>query len=228
MAALTLQEIRDQVRNTVELDETDIPNSILDLFVQEGFDRIARDSRRWSFYEDEFTFTTTASQGSYSFASIDSTLAEVDAIEHDSWLCLPISHQLATGQYAGSDVTGTPTNFSVWNSKLFLWPVPDEVLTIEVRGYRSPTDWIAQGAGATPDVPVEFHPLIVLWALHRAYLQQDDQASGQMLRQMFGEQFKVLKDDYTRAYVAEPSIVGAVHGRSFSMLPPRLRYPFDY
>lgn len=228
MAALTLQQIRDQVRNTVELDATDIPDSILDLFIQEGFDRIARDERRWSFYEADYTFSSVASQGAYAFTSIDADLATVDGVEHENWMLMPISHQLAQGQYAGSDVTGTPTNFSVWNSKLHLWPKPDGVLTVSVRGYRQPSDWIAQGSGASPDVPVEFHPLIVLWALHRAYLQQDDQASGQMLRQMFTEQFRVLKTRYMREHVAEPSIIGATHGTSFSMLPPRLRYPFDY
>lgn len=228
MGQLTLQDIRTQVRDTLELDSTDIPDGILDLFVQEGFDRIARDHSRWTFYEDDFEFTTVAGQRAYAFEDIDPTLASVDGIEHDSWMCMPIAHQLAQGQYAGSTVTGTPTNFSIWHGKLHLWPTPDGELTVSVRGYREPADWIASGSGATPDVPTEFHPLIVLWALHRAYLQQDDQASGQMLRQMFNEQFKVLREDYLRTYTAEPSIIGATHGRTHSMLPPRLRYPFDY
>lgn len=228
MAALTLQTIRNQVRDTVELDETDISNSVLDLFVQEGFDRIAHGMRRWSFYEADYTFTTVGDQRAYDLTSIGADLSTVDAVEHDDWLCLPISHQLAQGQYAGSDVTGTPTNFSIWNGKLHLWPTPGEAITVTVRGYRDPADWIAQGSGATPDCPVEFHPLIVLWALHRAYLQQDDAQMGQMMRQMFAEQFRVLSDDYTRPLLAEPSIIGATHGTTFSMLPPRLRYPFDY
>lgn len=228
MAGITLQQIRDQVRDTVELDETDIPNSVLDLFIREGFDRIVHDQRRWSFYEDDFSFTTTPGQGSYPLASIDATLDTVEGVEHPSWMCLPISHQLVQGQYAGSQVTGTPTNFSMWNDKLFLWPTPANPIVVSVRGYRKPTDWIAQGSGASPDCPEEFHPLIVVWALHRTYMQQDDMQMGQTLRSMFGEQLKVLSDDYTRPLVAEPSIVGATHGTAFSMLPPRLRYPFDY
>lgn len=228
MTAITLQEIRNQVRDTIELDETDISNSVLDLFVREGFDRIARWSRRWSFYEEDFTFTTVPLQGAYPFTSIDGTLETVDGVEHERWMCLPISHQLVQGQYAGSDTTGTPTNFSIWNDKVYLWPVPSEAITVTVRGYRKPTDWITQGSGASPDCPTEFHPLIVLWALHRAYMQQDDMQMGQTLRSMFGEQFKVLSEDYLRPLAAEPSIIGATHGTTFSMLPPRLRYPFDY
>jgi hypothetical protein len=228
VAALTLQNIRDQVRNTVELDSTDIPDSIIDLFVQEGFDRIARDQRRWSFYEDDYSFTTVEGQQAYPFSSIGSTLVTVDGVEHPSWMCLPIGHQLAQGQYAGSTVLGTPTNFSVWADKVYLWPTPGAEIAVTVRGYRAPTDWIAQGSGATPDLPVEFHPLLVLWALHRAYMQQDDAQMGQMLRQMFNEQFRILRDAYTRPLDAEPSVIGATHAAAYSMLPPRLRYTFDY
>lgn len=228
MAALTLQNIRDQVRATIELDETDLSNAVIDLFVQEGFDRIALDERRWSFYETNYTFTTVPSQGSYSLASIDSTLGVVDGVQHSSWMLLPLSHQLAQGQYAGSLITGTPTNFSVWNNSLYLWPVPADAIVVSIRGYREATDWISQGSGATPDLPEGFHPLLVLWALHRAYMQQDDAQMGQMLRQMFTEQYRVVHENYTRPLTAEPSIMGATHGTVFSMLPPRLRYAFDY
>lgn len=228
MAALTLQQIRDQVRTTVELDSTDIPDSILDLFIQEGYDHIVHAEHRWIFYEDNFTFDTVTGQRSYTFASIDPTLEVLDGVEHSSWMLLPIAHQLAQGQYAGSSVSGTPTNFSVWADSIYLWPTPSEVRTVTVRGYRKPSDWIAGGAGATPDLPDAFHPLLVLWALHRAYLQQDDAQMGQMLRQMFNEQFRNLRNDYTQALFPEPSIMGATHGTVFSMIPPRLRYPFDY
>lgn len=228
MAGYTLQQIRDQVRNTVELDSTDIPDSVIDLFVQEGFDRIVSDQPRWSFYETNFSFTTVTSQRAYTFASISSTLGDIDGVEHSSWLLLPISHQLAQGQYAGSNVTGTPTNFSVWNNSLYLWPTPSAAITISVYGYRNPTDWVAAGSGTQPDLPTVFHPLLVLWALSRVYMQQDDAQMGQLLRNMFNEQFRVIKSTATRLLIAEPSIVGGTRGSVFSMLPARLRYPFDF
>lgn len=228
MAALTLQNIRDQVRNTVELDTTDIPDSLIDLFVQEGYDHIVHAEHRWIFYETNFTFTCVPGQRAYAFSDIDPTLEVLDGVEHDSWMCMPIAHQLAQGQYAGSTVLGTPTNFSVWADSMYLWPTPSEARTITVRGYRKPTDWIARGSGATPDLPESFHPLLVLWALHRTYMQQDDMQMGQVLRQMFTEQFRNLRNDYTQALFPEPSIMGATHGTSFSMIPPRLRYAFDY
>ena len=87
---------------------------------------------------------------------------------------------------------------------------------------------MSQGSGATPDLPEGFHPLISLWTLSRVYMQQDDAQMGQMLRGMFNEQYRVVHDNYTRPLAAEPSIMGATHGTVFSMIPPRLRYPFDY
>lgn len=227
MAALTLQNIRDQVRNTVELDSTDIPDTLIDLFVQEGFDHIAHSERRWAFYESSYTFSSVASQRTYTLSSIAPTLESIDGIEHDLWMLLPISHQLAQGQYAGSSVTGVPTNFSVWGDILYLWPTPSDARTFTMRGYRGPTDWIASGSGSTPDLPVAFHPLLVLWALHRAYMQQDDAQMGQMLRGMFNEQLRNLRRDYTSSMAAEPSIIAATRSSTFSMLPPRLRFPFD-
>ena len=44
--SITLTQLRTQVRNMVDLDETDLPDSVVDQFAREGFQRIYSLERR--------------------------------------------------------------------------------------------------------------------------------------------------------------------------------------
>ncbi len=45
--AMSLTDVRLMVRNISDLDTTDLPNSVLDDFVKEAFQRIIVLERRW-------------------------------------------------------------------------------------------------------------------------------------------------------------------------------------
>ena len=68
--SVTLNALRTQVRNMVDLDETDLPDSIIDQFAREGFQRIYSLERRWPFLQETYTFTTIAQQREYSISTI--------------------------------------------------------------------------------------------------------------------------------------------------------------
>ena len=48
---MNLEGIRLAVRTQLDLDETDLPDLLLDLYVQEGYDRMIDMEARWPFFE---------------------------------------------------------------------------------------------------------------------------------------------------------------------------------
>ena len=49
--ALTLAQIRTQVRSVVDIDSTDIDDTTLDTMIGQGFDLIVYSEKRWPFFE---------------------------------------------------------------------------------------------------------------------------------------------------------------------------------
>ena len=56
--ALTLAQIRTQVRSVVDIDSTDIDDTTLDTMIGQGFDLIVYSEKRWPFFEVRTTFNT--------------------------------------------------------------------------------------------------------------------------------------------------------------------------
>lgn len=180
MADLTVQTARNFVRTYLDTDTTELPDSLLDVFMDEAQTRIERSSRQWRFYQVEYDLATVASDATYTFATIDANLRDVTVVQGERWQLEPISHESAMTRWANWTGISEPTHWSAWSDVLYLWPTPDAVYNLNVRGYRKmvrPAD-----AGTPFDFPEDFHPLIVEYTLARVYEQQDDDV---MSRQKF-------------------------------------------
>ena len=58
------------VRDISDLDTVDLPNSLLDTFIKEAFQRIVALERRWPFYQETYTLNTVANQRPYTISAI--------------------------------------------------------------------------------------------------------------------------------------------------------------
>lgn len=225
---LTLQEMRDIVRTTLDLDTTDLPDLIVDSWLQEGYDLAIAVEKNWRFFESTQTFSTVADQQSYDYTTFSSAdpLESVYAVRGPRWDLLPVDQRLAEAAFnKQTAVTREPNYFSQWEHKLIFWPTPNDVYSMEVRGHRQPHDWIAAGAGAVPDCPAEFHRPIVTWALSRAYSQQDDPSMGQMFEIQFGNENRALRQRFVELPTTGPLIV---NGGEIQAGPTgRLRYDWE-
>ena len=85
--ALTLAQIRTQVRSVVDIDSTDIDDTTLDTMIGQGFDLIVYSEKRWPFFETSTTFNTVASQKDYTLAAVGTSvtngLREIAALRTD-------------------------------------------------------------------------------------------------------------------------------------------------
>jgi hypothetical protein len=214
--SMALAEIRTFVRSVPDIDSEDLDDTTLDVFIQEGFDRIASSERTWDFYQVQYPLSVINGTQTYALASIGAEpIADVSAIQATNWLLKPAPHQLALQRYMSSSAitSGEPRTWSQWGANLYLWPTPNTSPTLQVYGYREPQDWIADGAGAVPDLPTDFHGLVALWALARAYEQQDDIELGERKQALFDTQFANLREKFIGGGPAGPLVLNGGKGQ---------------
>lgn len=213
--SMTVLELREYVRDHLDSDALELPDTLLDVYRVEGTDRFQLGSQRWSFFENEFTFSTTASDQTYPLSGFTvattspvgtAVLREVMAVEGPQWVLDPLGHEEARSRFASSDSTGRPRWWSQYGSTLYLWPVPVGIESMRVRGYRGPV--VTSASSDYPDLPGEFHVLIGQWMLARAYQQMDDDRMANQFFAAVEGQFSVLRERYESPSRAGVSVMG--------------------
>ena len=66
---MTASALRDTVRDITDLDVEDLPDSLLNLYLRDGYYRILDLEKRWVFLEKSFTFSTVAEQRAYTISA---------------------------------------------------------------------------------------------------------------------------------------------------------------
>jgi len=222
----TLGDIRDYVWDHLDLDDTELPTRLLDVWAREASIRIANSKTRWPFFEQDWTLTTVGGQSDYPYSGFSPTVDEISSVLGGQRRLAWIGRDEAERRYLPNQSgNGVSVFYSTWNQSLRLYPTPGDGEVLYLRGYRKPTDWVYSGAGATPDFPSDFHDAIRLYVLASAYAQQEDTQLAQMYRQFFGEELDRLKKTYGESSPAFPLVIGS--GPALSQRN-RLLFPFEY
>lgn len=201
--------LRDFVRTHLDVDSTELPNSLLDVFLIDGFNRVIG----WfdespSFYEVEYSFDTIASTQAYNLDTTSGLISPtplqfIHDVRGPTWSLQPADHRGMRKLYrTESAPAGTPTRFSIYGRTLYLWPPPATVRTYTITGLRQPQDWLT--SSAPPDCPNDFHELIAFWALNRGYAQQDDPQMASFYRDEFTAELKNRGQRYVHGNDAVP------------------------
>jgi len=207
MTAMTIAQMRTQVRSIVDIDSTDISDTVMDNILGQGYDLIVYSEKRWPFFEATTTFSTVAGQKDYTLATVGASvtqgLREVAALRNDDHIIGFIGSDNADSNYPLNVASsGSPWNWSYWNDTVRLYPTPDGVQTIHVRGLR---DASAFGTGVSdstePDLPDPFHAILVTYAIGKAYLQQEDP----VMANQYQSQFIADLDNVARRYADVPA-----------------------
>ena len=214
--SITLTQLRTQVRNMVDLDETDLPDSIIDQFAREGFQRIYSLERRWPYLQETYTFNTVANQREYTVATIGDIreiISVVDTSTSGARLTL-IPYDNAEEIWLGNtDVPSRPYFFSFWDKKLQLWAKPDAIYPITVRAYRNPLYTWLTNVDETIDLDEWFHALLPYFVIARVYQRQEDSDLSAMYMRSFEEGVGLARRDLMKASSAQPVIMSA--GREY-------------
>jgi hypothetical protein len=199
------------VRAVLDLDETDLSDAVIDVFAREGSNRVEQAAARWPLYEVDYTFTTIDAQSDYLITDIG--LGDLRTPER----LRSLNHELV---WIGADVgdlgwprtvvtASEPCYWRQWGETIRLYPTPNSAYDIQVRGHRKARDWVSEGAGGEPDLPDELQNLVTVWALARAYAQQEDVELASFYMQNFLSELDVMKARFDGAPLAQPMVLNS-------------------
>jgi hypothetical protein len=201
-------DILDAVRTITELEEDDIPDSLLELFLRDGYNRVVDLERRWPFLEVTFTLTCTAGQQAYTINDFtNDDIREVISLVKDNSLRLSyIDYDEAETQFLAVETpVGRPTFFSFWNGQIHLFPKPTENYELTVRAYRYPDDWVT--AGTEPDGPAGFDLPMIYYVVARVYAWQEEVGMAQEYERTFADAISLVRRDLMRPESYSPVVL---------------------
>lgn len=187
---MTATQLRQTVRDITDLDSEDLPDSLLNLFIRDGYYRILDVEKRWSFLEQSFTFNTVAEQRAYSISAFTADpMSQIVSIIDNTGVGMRldmVAYDMAEQTYNGSyDTSGDPLFYAVWDGQIHLFPKPNNVRTLTCRGYREPVDWVTTGDAV--DASPSLHFPLVYYACSRVYQRLEDSAMAAVYKQAFDE-----------------------------------------
>jgi hypothetical protein len=237
---MQLSEMRDYARNVVDIDSNDVSDSTLNHFISEGYNLIIHSEKRWPFLESSTTFSTAADTKDYSLTTVGASessgngLREINSLKTNDHVLELIGSDDADIMYPlDTNTTGEPWYWSYWGDTVRLYPTPDAVYTIYVRGYNNAAPF-GSGSGtsdaAQPDLPDPFDPVLSLYVIYRCYQQQEDTGMAQQYYVAFLGELSNLAARYNDTPAPQPMILNSravSKWASQSYLPPRLRYSWE-
>lgn len=212
--SMTLQDMRDFVRNALDTDSTDLPDSLLDRYIADGSNRVDEHSSRWSFRAIDYSFATVANQQAYDIRSaarvsgITYPIIDIVDVRGPNWSLSPKDHAASRARWRRTSLTTNqnPSEFSLWGDSIYLWPAPTGGTTISITGYRDAIDWIS--LNSTPDFPGDFHELIAWWALNRGHAREGDPQMADFYRGEFEATLQKRADAWMTGLDAQPLVIG--------------------
>ena len=208
----TTQELITFVRDITDLDEADLPSSLVVSYLKDGFQRIINLERRWPFLETTYTLSTVADQRDYATSTIGSgDLREVTSILDNSTsgnrLSL-ISIDEAEAVWHGSFDTPTrPLFYAEWGDVIKLYPKPDTVYPLTVRGYRKAGYLWTTNLNLQVDCDERLHNAIAYYAVAQAYKRQEDPELSNVYKQSFDEAVMLGRKELMRANGHRPMVM---------------------
>lgn len=208
---MNLTEIRSKIREIVDLDAQDVSDTLLDMYVKDGFERIIALERRWPFYQKTFSLSTIANQRAYTINTVgDGNLREITSVVDTSTTgnrLEYISYDDAESVWVGSyDQSSRPLYFTFWQEQIHFWPKPDAVYPLVVRGYRKPDDWSASNATEV-DADERLHQCLVYYGVAQVYQLQEDIELASFYRNSFDEAVRLAAADIMRPPSQRPLAV---------------------
>lgn len=208
----TAQSLINLVRDITDLDDVDVPTSLIRQYMKDGFQRIINLERRWSFYETSYTFNTVANQRSYAISSIGSgnlreIVSLVDTSTSGNRLTIT-SPDTAEEVWNGTfDTPSRPLYFTEWGDTINLYPKPDTVYPISVRGYRKASYTWVEDNSQEVDCDERLHLAIAYYAISQIYRQLEDNEMAQMYKGSFDEAVSIARRELMRSPSARPMVM---------------------
>ena len=105
------------------------------------------------------------------------------------------------------DTASRPLYFVLWGDTIKLYPKPDAVYPLSIRGYRKPTFGWLTDAEEQVDCDDRLHTALAYYAISQAYKRQEDNEMAMVYKQSFDEAVSLARQDLMRVPSAAPIIL---------------------
>ena len=208
----TTAELTQLVRDITDLDEADLPSALIRTYLRDGFDRFINLERRWPWLETSATLSTVASQRSYAVSAIGAgDFREIISVTDTSLAgnrlhLIPIED--AERIYNGSlDTPSRPLYYLEWAGNIQLYPKPDTVYPLSIRGYRKPSYTWTTNTALEPDCDERLHLALAYYAIAQAYKRQEDSELTAMHKQSYDEAVAIARKELMRPSSNRPMVM---------------------
>lgn len=199
-------DIRTQARAITELDTSDVSDTVLNLFIKEGYIKMLNLEHRWPWLEYTADLVVNVNDVDYpgQFA-VFKEITSVTDLSGNGTRLTRISHEMAEQMFiADTDVSSAnPWFWSVWNSILYIWPKLSGSLSVRLRGYRAHTAWYNDDTTQV-DAAAALHEPLVYYAVSQLYAMQEDVQMSQFWMSKYDEAVKIAQMDLMRGSAARP------------------------
>lgn len=180
---LSLQQLRDGVRKPLGVDSDDLPDSDVDLLLNQSWWQIADDL---DFREKETSRTYSTVYGTADYpSSVDMEGIQLVSIEDryssSHSVLTPMTELLYESSFVDTTAAyGVPTHYVRRASGITLWPTPNNVYEIKELYYKTLADIAANG----PPIPQSWHEIIKYGAIYRGFADFGDYNRSRAARTM--------------------------------------------
>lgn len=170
--------MRRYVRDHLEVDDEELPDTVLNEYLEDAFERTLAADNRWPRAEEIWTITKLEGSDSVELPAdclLPSIMSVVDV--NRGIRLVQLNHENAEDSFLSPDniAIGVPLYYSIWKRTMYLWPRVEtqSELQLSMRGYRRPT-W-SNVASAIPDIDSTLHHALCYFAMSLAYAAQEDE-----------------------------------------------------
>lgn len=123
--------------------------------------------------------------------TLPTDLLKIKRVQYNSrplrWISYPELDKYEKTGSPSTDYDGTPTSFYLWDGELYLYPAPAAALTngIRITYYKSPAALV--GDTDVSDHPLQFHNLLIYWAVERGLRRDGYHTEADRYQQMWTE-----------------------------------------
>ena len=213
MPSKTRLELRNLVRTQVQMDDEELPDDLLNTYLNDGLEQTLAIEERWPFLQASWSITTVADQVAYARPSDVENISSV--MDVTGGLANVLSYipyyeaELAFGQGGNATV---PHFWSEWADEIHVWDTPLGDRSLIVRGYRQST-WGAADS-AVPDVDSRLHVPILWYAVALAYASQEDNEVEQVYMQRWAAAVQRAREQIMAGPTRQPMILSRGAARS--------------
>jgi len=214
-ANLTLAQMRTFVGELSDLDigfdpNDDISTDLVNGFVKEGFQKIVALSQRYPYYQSTYGFSTIANQRSYTnfgrilpsvvsvnISDIQQIIAVVNNTDNGNALVYLDQARCESIWVGTSDQAEIPAYFSIWAGQLNLWPKPNDVYSITIRGFRVPSLTWFSDENLSIDIDPQMQLPLINYVMARIFQFQEDPEMAREYMSSFEKAVAIIQGQLT-------------------------------